>query len=391
MGLNTPISQPKMASPKNLIVVRKPRPDKLPDIPVNFPPLENLHLELMENKRKIKPGLPMITEAKKPVAFHVMPGCGITAPPPVLKESLKLPKKEVPKISGSGSDVDPDEISISVEEKRKKKKKKLKKPKKPKAESASSVDDLRSESEASVSKDMMSSEDKDTEEEPSEEHSAEEKKEEKEDDPYAGLSPEERESREKEEYLWRFRILKKKHKNSEYEIPSFNEHSDLAAMKLSYDRTVRELYLDSTVEQYRTYLMGGFLATEYACCQLLNIDLEGFTKQQLRMMHKYDILLVELGEKSYERWNLNIPVELRLLGLILFNAAIFFMSKVISEKYGDDAGVIFRGVTGQPPDAPKKAKEAPDEGVEEEDPPPRKAKMRGPRFKPEDVRRMADD
>ena len=109
-------------------------------------------------------------------------------------------------------------------------------------------------------------------------------------------------AREKEEYIWRFRILKKKYKHPSYEIPSYNEHSDLATMKITYDRTVRELYLDSTVEQYRTYLMGGFLAVEYVCNQWLGIDLEGFTKQQLKLMHKYDMLLVELGEKSYERF-----------------------------------------------------------------------------------------
>jgi hypothetical protein len=170
-------------------------------------------------------------------------------------------------------------------------------------------------------------------------------------DIYAGLSPEERAIKEKEEYMWRFRILKKKYGNSaSIPIPEWNEHSDLSMMKNSYERTIKELYLDDSVETYRTYLMGGWVVMEYVCVQLIGIDLRGFTSQQIRMMNKYDRMLIELGEKSYTRWGMNLPVEIRLIGMILFQAGIFYLGKIISDSYGSDAAEFFKGFTGQPPE-----------------------------------------
>ncbi len=64
-------------------------------------------------------------------------------------------------------------------------------------------------------------------------------------DPYAGLTPEQREVKEKEEYLWRFLILKKQYgRNSSIPIPAFNEHSDLTIMKNTYERIVHIFLVD---------------------------------------------------------------------------------------------------------------------------------------------------
>jgi len=397
-----------MAEPKVLIITKKPRVDKIVDRPAEFPPLENLHLELMENKRKLKSGLPPVMTVKRTVKplplvttgklpSETQPTKEITPRNENEKKDKTRPNhKKNPSLSGSGEDIDQitiDELSSSEEKKEKRRKeekkvkeKKVKKGKEKKSKSKkledSSMEELKSDVEESIGDDLAESSEESISEDSKE--SNEEKKDVI-DDPYAGLTPEERVSREKEEYIWRFRILKKKYKHPSYEIPSYNEHSDLPTMKITYDRTVRELYLDSTVEQYRTYLMGGFLAVEYVCNQWLGIDLEGFTKQQLKLMHKYDMLLVELGEKSYERWNLNIPVELRLLGLILFNAAIFFMGKTIADKYGEEYGEMFKGITGQPPDAPTRNNRNQDDDMNDV---PRKTKMRGPKIKPEDIANM---
>ncbi len=221
--------------------------------------------------------------------------------------------------------------------------------------------------------------------------------EEEEYDPYAGLSPEEREAREKEEYIWRFRILKKQYgRTPNVHIEDYNEHSDLPTMKRTYERTIRELYLDDAVETYRAYLVGGWMFLEYACTQWMEIDLEGFTLQQGRMMYKYDRMLIELGEKSYTKWGMNLPVEVRLIGLILFQAAMFFLGKVLGDKYGDGFAEMFRGFTGQPPPPAKKGSKAASatkdarvveiEDDEVEQPIPAK-KMKGPSIKADDIRK----
>lgn len=152
-------------------------------------------------------------------------------------------------------------------------------------------------------------------------------------------------------------------------------------MKTSYERTIRELYLDDVIESYETYLIGGWIIMEYVCVKMMGIDLRGFTARQIRIMHKYKRMLIELGEKSYSRWGMNIPVEIRLIGMILFQAGIFYLQKVLQDKFGHDAADLFGGVTGQP-------SEERDEGNnnDEEIKDVPKKKMNGPRMRAEDIR-----
>jgi hypothetical protein len=53
-------------------------------------------------------------------------------------------------------------------------------------------------------------------------------------------------------------------------------------------------------------------------------------------MSSYEKLLIELGEKSYVPDGSNWPVELRLLFLIIINAAFFIVSKLILAKTGSN-------------------------------------------------------
>jgi hypothetical protein len=83
----------------------------------------------------------------------------------------------------------------------------------------------------------------------------------------------------KRELLFRFDILKRSYKGAN--IPEFSEYTDLATLQKSYDDTVRRLSLDSTVENYKTYLSGGFMVVEYAFGNFLGFDMQGFTQQQI--------------------------------------------------------------------------------------------------------------
>ncbi len=325
-----------------LRVIKKPRTGGIPDHPINFPPLENLHLELLENKKKLKSGLPSVSPSKRPTVIPIV----------VTKASSQ-------------------EESVDQEDFQDKKKKKI---------THEKVDKEDEDMVAALGDDEVPDEEGDDEsgEEGDEEGDDEsgEEGEEEEDDPYAGMSPEEKEAMEKEEFIWRFRILKKKYKNPSIEIPDYNEHSDLPTMKRNYDRTIKELYLDESVEQYRSYLLGSWIVMEFVSTQWLAIDLSGFTVQQTKMMHKYDSLLIELGEKSRERWGMNLPVEVRLLGFIILQAGIFYLGKIIASKFGNNVSEIFKGVTGQPPTS----KEIPKSDKDK--------KTRGPRIKASDIRKM---
>jgi hypothetical protein len=107
-------------------------------------------------------------------------------------------------------------------------------------------------------------------------------------------------------------------------------------MKKSYDDTLRRLSLDYTVENYKTYLVYGFAGCEYVFGKFLGFDMDGFTSQQMIAMNSYEKLLIELGEKSYTPTGSKLPVELRLLLMIIGNAFIFIISKMIFKRSGSN-------------------------------------------------------
>ena len=136
----------------------------------------------------------------------------------------------------------------------------------------------------------------------------------------------------KRELLFKFKILKKSYPGST--IPQFTLEHDLKEIEQCYQDTIRMLSVDSSVEQYKSYLIGGFMITEFICGKFLNFDMEGFAQQQILQINKYNKLLIELGEKSYVPSGKQWPVEVRILFMILMNAATFIISKLIMKNTG---------------------------------------------------------
>jgi len=149
-----------------------------------------------------------------------------------------------------------------------------------------------------------------------------------------GGDDEEDDEDKKRELLFKFDLLKKSYKGSH--VPEFSIHSYYKTMERTYDHTVKKLSLDSTVENYKTYLIGGFMMTEYVFGSWFKFDMQGFTQQQILSMSSYEKLLIELGERSYVPEGSSWPVEVRLLFLIIINAAFFIISKLILRKTGSN-------------------------------------------------------
>jgi hypothetical protein len=116
-------------------------------------------------------------------------------------------------------------------------------------------------------------------------------------------------------------------------------------MEKTYDSTVRRLSLDSTVENYKQYLLGGFMLVEFVFGNFLGFDMQGFTQQQIISMQNYEKLLIELGEKSYVPSGSKWPVELRLLFLIIMNAGFFIVGKLVMRKTGANILGMLNNVT----------------------------------------------
>jgi hypothetical protein len=408
---------------REIIVIKKPRKDVLPDKPIAFPPLQNLHLELMENKKKLKKNIPLVQVKKpapagvpvvkaKPYSAAVMAG---TAPvgtqSPVTEKKVSVTEKKVSvtkkdskkkeavseanteevgdlendleeKTSGNtGAETTGDDANAEAANEDEAGEEARDEAGEEARDEAGEDDDVIADLAEGVAtgaavvgvakgEDLVENmEVENTPEVPQEE------------DQYAGLSPEEREAKEKEEYIWRFRILKKQYRSRD--IPEFTEHDDIITMKTTYERTLREIGLETNLENYRMYLIGSFMAIEFASTHWMGINLDGFYSQQMLMMDKYDRLLIELGEKSYTRWGSNLPVEVRLLGFVILQAGLFYLGKIIADKAGSSVAELFKNITGQPV---AKASTASGSVNEEPEPAPKK-KMRGPSVKVADLKK----
>lgn len=133
--------------------------------------------------------------------------------------------------------------------------------------------------------------------------------------------------------LFNFKILKRKYPKGE--VPEWTMHSDLEIMERSYDETLRLLALDSSISKNREYLEKGFVFGEQALLWFGVNNAQNFAAQEISNISKYESLLVELGEKQYEsEFKSNLPVEVRIIGMILFQMISFIVSKSLFQKTG---------------------------------------------------------
>ena len=180
----------------------------------------------------------------------------------------------------------------------------------------------------------------------------------------------------KRELLFKFDLLRRSYKNAS--IPEFSIHSDYKHMYRTYENTIRQVNIDSNIENYKSYLITGFYIVEFVMGYWLKFDMQDFTKQQILSMNKYEHLLIELGEKSYVPEGSKWPVEIRLLFTIIINAAIFIITKMVMKKVGGNLFGMVGGMVGG-------GTETPNQGMNNGNVPVPKRKMNGPTINLEDL------
>lgn len=332
-----------------LKVVKRPLAERPPDVKPSFPKFGDLHLELLENKKKLKPGLPLIPIKKvvKPPPPPQSPSPS-PQPSPTKKGSDEYEKK-------SGSDLE-DELLKEL----------------------GADPDFASDEEYHKKEEFERSDDERYDPPPQQQHKNNDYYEEDNVPPVyqdPPLSPEEQEEEDRKEYLIKFKILKRQYKN--FDFPVYTEHTPAPTLKRMYDDSFKMITLDENVNNYKNFLLMGFLGIEMLATKVLGLDFKGFAKIQMTKMEKYERLLVELGEKSYSNFANNWPVEVRLVGILLMDACVFYMVKMAQEYAGDGMLEMISMVTGMPITKPVAANKP-------------QHRMRGPSMRPEDIRKMAN-
>ena len=153
-------------------------------------------------------------------------------------------------------------------------------------------------------------------------------------------------------------MLKKKNPN--IQLPEYSMNSEFKMMQLSYNMLVRRLTVDSTVENYKQYLIYGFMAMEMLIGKFTPINMSGFTLYQQNSMNQYERLLVELGEKTDPAGKSILPVEIRLVILVAINTAIFVASRVLFSSENAAKFLTSLSTAATPQEAPRKMRR-PDE------------------------------
>jgi hypothetical protein len=165
------------------------------------------------------------------------------------------------------------------------------------------------------------------------------------------------EDEQKREILFKFDLLKRSYPIAF--IPEYTIHTELSILKRSYEDSVRRLSLDSSIENYKTYLIYGFMGCEFLFGSYFGFDMKGFTQQQITSMSSYEKILIELGEKNYVPEGSSWPVELRLVFLILMNTAFFIVSKSIMKKTGSNIMGMMNSMNSKKSTTPKRKMKGP--------------------------------
>ena len=129
---------------------------------------------------------------------------------------------------------------------------------------------------------------------------------------------------------------------SEWNIQDPSDEMTLDQIHDTYENYVRQIMISLNSNQYKTYLIGLFLAIEVCGIKFFGLDFRGYTMSQTKVMNRYNQLLIELGEKYYVQGNSTWPVEVKFIFMAGVNAIIFVVIKYLSKYLGGDgmSGVI---------------------------------------------------
>lgn len=117
----------------------------------------------------------------------------------------------------------------------------------------------------------------------------------------------------------------------------FPEGKSLNKIHDTYHSIIKSIYVNMNLGQLQLGYIIVLMAIEFVCVKAFNIPLAGFTKMELKRMHRYNQLMVELGENLYSVGSGSWPIEWRILGTLIMNIVIFVALKFLASYVGGES------------------------------------------------------
>jgi len=137
-----------------------------------------------------------------------------------------------------------------------------------------------------------------------------------------------------ETFKSKFQNLKLNYPEQGIEFP---EGKSLNKIHDSYHAIIKSIYVNMNLGQLQLGYIIVLMAIEFVCVKAFNVPLAGFTKMELKRMHRYNQLMVELGENLYSVGSGSWPIEWRILGTLLMNIVIFIALKFLAGYVGGES------------------------------------------------------
>lgn len=148
---------------------------------------------------------------------------------------------------------------------------------------------------------------------------------------YRYTDDDEETQKERNAMYFKCEVLRRMHPNMP--VPEFTPYSDPKVMKQKIDMFTEKIALNTTVDNWKRYLIIGVMICEVVLGKL-NFDMEGFAQQQITQMSTYDQLLVEIAEKNQKKAQSKWGPETRLCLMLSLNTVLFVVSKTLAKNSG---------------------------------------------------------
>lgn len=138
------------------------------------------------------------------------------------------------------------------------------------------------------------------------------------------------------EEVFRTKFMNLKVHYPEYES-EYPEGKSLNKVHKYYHELIKSIYVNMNIGQYETWYLIGLLALEVVFVQVFNIPFGGYTRSELKRMHRKKSMLIELGEEWYPSGTgEKASIQYRLAEDMVWNVITFIAVKYLAEWVGGD-------------------------------------------------------